>query len=712
MLMPHSARSESSSVSNRLIREKSPYLLQHAHNPVDWYPWGEEAFTKARSEDKPIFLSIGYSTCHWCHVMEKESFEDPGTAELMNRHFVSIKVDREERPDLDGVYMRYVMATTGSGGWPMTVFLTPDKKPFYGGTYFPPQDRSGAPGFKNLLAGIAEAWKTRHKEILESADSAVNYLQRDMSGTAPGSPLAPDIFSQYFLSCASSFDPLWGGFGQAPKFPRSHALSLLLRLAHRGGDDRALEMAEKTLQAMAKGGMHDQLGGGFHRYSTDGQWRIPHFEKMLYDQALLSVTYLEAYQATHKPFYAAIARETLDYVLERLTEPEGGFYSAEDADSSDVSEPSQKKEGAYYVWTAKEIRTLLGDPAAKIFFYRTGCQDGGNALQDPYGELKEKNTLYEAHTLEETAEHFHVSPLEVRRILEEARQKLLTVRNARPHPHRDDKVLSDWNGLMIKAFALASSVLEEDRYRQAAVRAGAFISTTMTSKEGRLWHRFRDGDVAIAGHLDDYAFMTEAYLSLYETTLDPIWLERAVQTTDTMLDLFYDEAHGGFFFTAKDSERLIARTKEIYDGAVPSGNSVATLALLKLERATGNERYRRAADATLNFFAAEITASSVQFPQMLMALEFAFGPSSEIFLAGDPKDPTLRSMLKEIHLRFLPDKIIMLRRPGAPLGRLSAAYETMGPVNGKAAVYVCRGRACQLPVTDPESLKKLLEAEI
>lgn len=680
---------------NKLGKEKSPYLLQHAHNPVDWHPWGEEACAKSRSEDKPILLSIGYSTCHWCHVMEKESFEDTATANLMNQHFISVKVDREERPDLDSVYMKYVMATTGSGGWPMTVFLTPDKKPFYGGTYFPPEDRYGMPGFKNLLSGIAEAWKTRRGEIVESAESAARFLQNTPQAPSAGKVPGLELLKDYFEGCAASFDPKWGGFGSAPKFPRPHALSLLLRYWKRTGDDRALEIVEQTLGGMARGGIHDHLGGGFHRYSTDEQWLVPHFEKMLYDQALIAGLYIEAYQATRKDTYAATARDILDYALGELRSPEGGFYSAEDADSMDPGDIRHKKEGAYYVWAFDEIQKALGEREADIFNHRFGVLPQGNALHDPHGELKNKNTLHEARSIEETAAHFGLSPTEARAALESAKKKLLALRQQRPKPHLDDKILTDWNGLMIAALAMAGQALNEPRYLEAATAAAEFVSKKITQENGRLWHRYREGEAAIEGHLDDYAFLIYGYLTFYQTGLDSRWLEKARQCASLLLDLFYDKTGGGFFLTAHDAEALIARPKEIYDGAVPSGNSVAALALFWLEKVNGDARFHEAADQTLKAFAHDLTSGPLHHPQMLAALDFVFGPADEIRFNAKASDPLVTGALKEIYLRFLPNKIIMLQ-----------ATEKKPPT-----IMVCRGGTCQLPVADVAGLTKILDAK-
>ena len=625
--MSKSASSNENPVhSNRLAREKSPYLLQHAHNPVDWYPWSAEAFEKATRENKPVFLSIGYSTCHWCLVMERESFEDAQSAQIFNENFIAIKVDREERPDIDSVYMSYVTTTTGSGGWPMSVFLTPDKKPFYGGTYFPPQDRYGMPGFKTLLLSIADAWKNRKDEIIHSADSATTFLNKPTE-TKEKPLLDAAVLDKAFAYYESSFDSERGGFGGAPKFPRSHALSFLLRYWKRTGSEKSLEMVKATLDAMKDGGIYDQLGGGFHRYSTDNAWRIPHFEKMLYDQALLAKTYAEAYQATQNPEYASTTRETLDYVLEGMTSPEGGFYSAEDADSQDLENPKEKKEGAFFLWKKDEIEKLLEPKAAEIFISFYGVTASGNALSDPHHEFVDKNVLYRAGNIV-AAPSFKMSPAEVTKSLEASRKILLNTRGARPHPYKDDKILADWNGLMIESFAKASVVLSEPRYAQAAIRAAEFISGTLKDTQGRLLHRFRDGEANIRASLNDYAFMTAAYVVLYEAVGDKKWLESARQTASEMIKLFQDEERGGFYLTAHDAEALITRPKEVYDGAVPSGNSVAACALLALERATGETSWRKVAEKILDTFSTEISQTPANFTQMLAALDEAMGPPS------------------------------------------------------------------------------------
>jgi hypothetical protein len=696
--------------TNRLSSEKSPYLLQHAHNPVDWYPWGPEAFEKAKREDKPILLSIGYSTCHWCHVMERESFEDEKTAEVMNRDYISVKVDREERPDIDSVYMSYVMTTTGSGGWPMTVFLTPDKKPFYGGTYFPPDNRYGMPGFKTLLAEIAEAWKTRRAEILESADSVVAHLGAPRTAQSHEGVLDAKTLEKAFEHFSSGFDAERGGFGRAPKFPRSHSLSFLLRYWKRTGSVAALGMVEKTLTEMAKGGVYDHLGGGFHRYSTDGEWRIPHFEKMLYDQALLVRTYVEAAQATGNAEYARVACETLDYVMREMTDREGGFYSAQDADSEDPHHPGHSREGAFFVWTTDEIRRILGADA-DFFMHRYGIEEAGNAIIDPHQEFEKQNVLYDARSTEKAAQQFGIDPEEASLKAASFRAKLFAARAKRKRPHLDDKILTDWNGLMIAAFAYAGAALDEPRYVTAAVKAARFISTKLKTSEGRLLHRWRDGDAAISANLNDYAALIYGFLTLYEATFDETWLAEARALTDRMVDLFWDTENHGFFLTAHDAEVLISRPKELYDGAVPSGNSFAALDLLLLSRYTMEVRYQKLADETLNAFAAELSAEPSSHPQMLIALDFAVGPSSEIVLAGDEKDTTLQTMMGEVRRPFMPNKIVLLHRTG----RRGEALEAVAPFvkdkglnGGKATAYICRNHVCSLPVTTAAEVRKRL----
>lgn len=698
--------------TNRLIHEKSPYLLQHAHNPVDWYPWGEEAFKKARAEDKPIFLSVGYSTCHWCHVMEGESYSNPEIAKIMNENFVPIKVDREERPDVDNVYMQAVMAMTGSGGWPMNVFLTPDLKPFYGGTYFPPEDRWGTPGLTTVLKEIADKWKSDRDSILRSSQELTQAIQAKAQGKSNAThSLDEKTLKKGYEQFSSSFDSKYGGFGSGMKFPRSHSVSFLLRYWKKIKDTKALGMVEKTLQEMARGGVYDHIGGGFHRYSTDPQWRVPHFEKMLYDQAILARTYLEAYQATGKEEYAKVAREIFDYVLRDMTDSGGAFYSAEDADSLDP-DSFKKREGAFYLWSKEEIVENLGKENADIFSYAFGVQSGGNAPQDPQGEFKNKNILYLAHDLKETAQKFRRTPVEIESILKNSKAKLFTIRSKRPRPSLDDKVLTDWNGLMISSLAFGSRVLDEPRYRDAAQKAADFIIRNMKRSDSRLMHRFRSKDVTITGFIDDYAFFSEGLLDLYEATFDPRYLEEAKSLSGEMHELFWDDSGDGFFFTGKDGEELISRTKEFYDGAVPSGNSVAALVLLRLGRLTMDNQFETWARQALDAFSSQISQVPAEYPQMLIALDFAIGPSREIVIAGNEDDPTVQAMIHAIYSPFIPNKVVVLHPEVTEITKkieaLSPFVKNQNAINGKPTAYVCKNYVCNLPTTEVTKLKELL----
>ena len=571
--------------TNRLIREKSPYLLQHAHNPVDWYPWGEEAFKKARQEQKLIFLSVGYSTCHWCHVMERESFSDPAIAKIMNRSFVSIKVDREERPDVDRIYMSFVQATTGSGGWPMSVFLTPDLKPFFGGTYFPPEDRRGRPGFRTLLLRIAEAWGKDREKILASTERFTQALQK-LANASVGDVggLQKPVLERTYQKFKQSYDATHGGFGRAPKFPRPVVFNFLLRYYARSGERDALQMTLHTLRAMARGGLQDHVGGGFHRYSTDATWHVPHFEKMLYGQAQLAISYADAYQITRDPFFSETVRSILDYVLRDMRGPEGEFYCAEDADSLREHGKPEHGEGAFYVWDAGQIEKALGREQAAIFNFYYGAEPSGNVPPelDIQGEFKGMNILIVRHSLAETARQFDKSAPEVRELLAAARQKLLAARAGRPRPARDDKVLTAWNGLMISGFARAAQVLDEPRYLEAARAAASFLQGRLYDpKAGILKRRYRAGHVAINGFLDDYAFLIQGLLDLYEASFDVRWLSWAVQLQQMQDQLFWDSKHGGYFATSGDDPSILVRMRDDYDGAEPSPNSVAAMNLLR-----------------------------------------------------------------------------------------------------------------------------------
>ncbi len=687
---------------NRLIHEKSPYLLQHAHNPVDWYPWGEEAFTKAQAEGKPIFLSIGYSTCHWCHVMERESFENPAIAALMNRDYVSIKVDREERPDVDRIYMTYVQATTGSGGWPMSVWLTPELRPFVGGTYFPPENRYGRAGFPLLLERIAGSWKKDRERIEQSSINVMEQLQEHIAN--PPSAMDSGALESGFNYWRRTFDSHLGGFGQAPKFPRPVTHNFLLRYWARTKNREALDMVLATLRAMAKGGMNDQLGGGFHRYSVDEYWFVPHFEKMLYDQAQLAVSYLEAFQITGDQLYADVVRRVLDYVLRDMTHPDGGFYSAEDADSViDPAHPHEKGEGAFYIWEQSEIASLAAEPATSWFCYRYGVEPSGNVRHDPQAEFTGRNILFEAHSIAETAHHFAVDEGAVAASLHETAEKLLAARSKRVRPHLDDKVLTAWNGLMISAFAQAGAVLPDvenaSRYTQAAHRAAGFVIQHMLH-DGVLYRRFRDGDTAIAGFLDDYAGFVQALIDLYETTLDHQHLQLAVQLTGKMIELFEDRDAGGFFSTSGGDASLVMRIKDDYDGAEPSGNSIAAMNLLRLAAITGDKGFRETAERTLNAFARKMSEQPAGLPQMLVAYQWSMGKPRQAILAGEPGATDTRALAGAIHRRFLPNRVIALASDAAPY---------MTALDGRATAYLCENFACRLPVTELTRLESMLD---
>ncbi|MDZ7359516.1 MAG: thioredoxin domain-containing protein [candidate division KSB1 bacterium] len=701
---------------NRLIEEKSPYLLQHAFNPVDWHPWGEEAFEKARRENKPIFLSIGYSTCHWCHVMERESFENPDIAKLLNEYFVCIKVDREERPDVDKVYMTAVQAMTGSGGWPMSVWLTPNLQPFFAGTYFPPDSRYGRPGFPDLLKRLHAAWMEQREQVLKSAEEIIKALQEHTAiAAAPDStlllgPILRTAYSQFY----SSYDERLGGFGQAPKFPRPAVFNFLLRYYARTNEKGALDMALATLRKMWAGGMNDHLGGGFHRYSVDAYWRVPHFEKMLYDQAQLVWSYLEAYQITHDDFFANAAHDILNYVLRDLTHPDGGFYSAEDADSApEAAHPDKKEEGAFYLWRQHEICDLLGTEKAEIFNYCYGVSDTGNTISDPQGEFRDKNVLYAAYTLAEAARRFKRSEAEIKGILDDSKKKLFEVRKTRPRPQLDDKIITAWNGLMISAFARAYQVLDEPEYLQAAERAADFVLKQIYNPQTKtLKRRYRDGEAKYPAHLDDYAFFTMGLLDLYEAAFDIKWVDQAVALTETQNRLFWDKNDGGFYDTSGEDETILLRTKEDYDGAEPSGNSIAVLNLLRLSQMLDRKEWWDMAEKTLRLFAGRLQSIPHAMPQMLTAVDFSLDKPNQIFIAGQPQAPDTRLMLRAVHGRFMPNKILLLMDGGEGqdyFSRFLPFVKSMTSLNQKATVYVCENYTCQLPTTDIPVMVQLLE---
>lgn len=680
--------------TNRLIHEKSPYLLQHAYNPVDWYPWGEEAFQKAMRENKPIFLSIGYSTCHWCHVMETESFEDEEVAKLLNDNFVSIKVDREERPDIDTIYMAVCQAMTGSGGWPLNIFLTQERKPFFAGTYFPKTERYGNPGFIAILKQIASLWKTNAESVLVSSEQVTKVIQ-SMAATTPGERLTGETLKHAYEQLRDAFDSIYGGFGSSPKFPTPHNYTFLLRWWKRSNDPTALEMVEKTLERMGRGGMYDQLGGGFHRYSTDEYWLVPHFEKMLYDQALTAIAYTEAFQATGKTYYAEIVKDIFRYVLRDMTSPDGGFYSAEDADSEGI-------EGKFYVWTPDEIIKTLGEKDGKIFCDYYDVSDEGN--------FEGKNILHVDKAFDAFARLEGVNSEKLQEILDSAREKLFAVRKKRIHPHKDDKILTAWNGLMIAAFAKGARTFNEPGFARVAVHAADFILSALRDNKGALLRRYRQGEAVIPGYLDDYAYFVWGLTELYEATFETKYLKTAVEIHTGMIDNFWDEKGGGFFFSGKKNEQLIAQAKEIYDGATPSGNSVAFLNLLRLGRITGNQDWEKMAERIMQTFAETIRQYPSGYTQFLCALDFALGPTKEIVIAGEPDQKDTERILEEIGRRFLPRKVLLLRsQKDWSLEEIAPFVKGYKPIDNRATVYLCENYACKAPTCDVDKIVKLLE---
>jgi uncharacterized protein YyaL (SSP411 family) len=733
--------------TNRLAQEKSPYLLQHAHNPVDWYPWGEEAFAKARRENKPIFLSIGYSTCHWCHVMAHESFEREEVAAIMNREFVSIKVDREERPDVDRVYMTFVQATTGSGGWPMSVWLTPNLQPFVGGTYFPPDDRYGQPAFKKVLERIAATWKQDHEKIVDQSSKIISALRESQTAQpAAADKIDIKILETAYEQFARSYDAEEGGFSNAPKFPRPVTLNFLSRFYARDPSSafgkRALEMNIFTLRKMAAGGMHDHLGGGFHRYSVDRYWHVPHFEKMLYDQAQLAVAYLDAFQITRDPQFESVTRDILDYVARDMTSKEGGFFSAEDADSpvpvamvydrrtsesgkrasiesSDADRaPLQKPEtaeGAFYIWAKKEIDSAL-DETAEMFDFHYGVQPHGNAPEgsDPQDEFRGKNILIERHSIVDTAKHFKKSEDEVRQSLARSREKLLSIRAKRPRPHLDDKIIASWNGLMISAYARGAQVLGEPRYLEVATRAAKFLRANLYDHSPKLLFRnYREGRSHIEGFADDYAFLAQGLIDLYEASFDIEWLKFALELQETQDRLFFDEKNGGYFSTSGKDSSVPLRMKDDNDSAEPAANSVAALNLLRLAQFRDDKQLEDRATKTIDAFAATLSHFASAMPQMLVALNSSLSKPRQIVIAGKRNDPATKALLAEVHQHFLPNKILLLADDGDGqryLGEKLEAIRAMSMVDGKSAAYVCENFTCKAPVTDPKVLRDLLAA--
>ncbi|MBC7543649.1 MAG: thioredoxin domain-containing protein [Candidatus Sericytochromatia bacterium] len=677
---------------NRLADEKSPYLLQHAANPVDWYPWGDEAFAKAKAEDKPIFLSVGYATCHWCHVMERESFEDTAIADVLNRDFVSIKVDREERPDVDAVYMEAVQSLTGQGGWPMSVFMTPDRRPFFGGTYFPPTNRYGRPGFPQLLAQLADAWKTKRDSVLQSADSVMQHLQAPKGAPGQSDLPGPEVLTGAYRRMAAEFDRFFGGFGAAPKFPRPHGIRFLLRYHGTTGEPNALAMATKTLDSMADGGIYDHLGGGFARYSTDAEWLVPHFEKMLYDNAGLAQAYIEAYQVTGNERYATIARETLDYVLREMTSPQGGFFSAEDADSEGV-------EGKYYVWTPTDVRAVLGEVDGDNFctFYDVTAK--GNF---EHGWSILRRTM----TVEAFAERLGIGVREAEQFLAQSREALRLARNLRIHPLRDDKVLAAWNGMMISAMAQAYQALGDIRYLEAARKAATFVASEMMPAGGLL-RRYRDGDAAIAAFQEDYAWLIPAFLDLYESTFDLQWLRLAKQLTETMVQEFWDDAGTGFWLVGRHQETMVSQPKDYYDGATASANSMALMGLLRLAALTGDTDAQDKAEAMIRRQTPQLERQPTAYEAFLMGVHFWQGPVKQVVIGGRPDGDDTAALLRAVWQQYHPNTVLALS-DGAEAEALIPQVTGRHVTDGQAMAWVCVEQTCQLPTSEPKALADAL----
>ena len=683
------------SFTNKLIGETSPYLLQHAHNPVNWRPWGEEALREARELDRPILLSIGYSACHWCHVMAHESFENAEIAAQMNRDFVCIKVDREERPDIDSIYMTAVQMMTGQGGWPLTVFLTPDLRPFYGGTYYPPFDRQGMPGFGRVLTALATAYKEQRADITRTGEQITAALKKGNNFRESSTMLAADILDDAIQGLARNYDPTNGGFGSAPKFPPSMNLMFLLRQHARTGSIVCLEMVEGTLEHMASGGMYDHLGGGFHRYSVDERWLVPHFEKMLYDNALLARIYLYAYQATRKKRYRDVAEETLEYIIRDMMSPEGGFYSSEDADS-------EGEEGKFYTWSRAEALKLLDAEDGELFCEYFDVSQGGNF---EHGQ----SILHTPLHLAAFAKKRGLKEPELEKRLNRAKKTLFNARLDRIRPGKDDKILTAWNGLMLTAFAEAANILDRDDYRQIAARSAGFILGSLT-RDGQLLRTYKDGKAKLNAYAEDYAYVAEGLLALYEATFEPEYFNQAIAFTEVLLANFGDESEPGFFFTGSDHEDLIARMKDYFDNAIPSANSVAAMTLLKLALLTGESRYRTPALGILRMLQEAMSTHPSGFGYLLSALDFYLSQPKEIAIIGEPGSHEVRLFMNEIHKRYIPNKVVALGGPAAsetvePIGLLRGRRQ----VEGKATSYVCRDYVCLAPVTTPEELAAELE---
>jgi len=680
--------------TNRLIHESSPYLLQHAHNPVDWYAWGDEAFAKAKAEDKPILLSIGYSACHWCHVMERESFENEEIAGLMNQLFVNIKVDREERPDLDEIYMSAVQLLTGRGGWPMTMFLTPDRKPFYGGIYFPPEDRGGMPGFPRILMGVNQAYRERPVDVEKSVTQILDGLQRMSASVETEKRFSKTIIGESAAKVAQAYDTDNGGLGQAPKFPNAGVYELFLRHYHPSKSSRYLEMVTHTLTKMAWGGIYDHLGGGFHRYSVDAKWLVPHFEKMLYDNAQLVRIYAHAYKVTKEPLFKSVVDESVTYLLREMLQPDGGFYSTQDADSEGA-------EGKFFVWTEAEVMRILGEDEGAVFCRMYDVSEGGN--------FEEKNIVHPILTVDQASKYFRKEPSEIERVVATAKQKLFSEREKRIKPFRDEKIITAWNGLLLSGLAEAIKISPKPEYADAAKQTIEFIFTKLF-RDGFLLHTYKDGEAKLLGYLDDYAFMAVGLLDIYETLFDRSTLTRAIELAEIMLREFLDEQNGAFFYTGNSHEKLISRAKPIFDASVPSGNAMATQLLLRLYHITGEDRYYRYAEKVLRSYYDPMESQPFGFAHLLCALDFYLEKPKEVVVVGERGDGRVEDLLAQIHSVYQPNMTIQLASPGEPLENLSELLRGKCQVGGNPTVYVCHNSTCSAPVTSWEELKPLIES--
>jgi uncharacterized protein len=691
---------------NSLISEKSPYLLQHAYNPVNWLSWNNKAFETARNENKPIFLSIGYSACHWCHVMEKESFEDDEVAALLNEYFISIKVDKEERPDIDNVYMNVCRIYTGSGGWPMTIILTPDKEPFYAGTYFPKTERFGRPGMLQLLPQLNEIWRNRHAEVLKSAALITASLKNLHAGTAVV-PIDETIIKKAISYFKENYDKEFGGFGVAPKFPTPHIFNFLARRYKRDNDNELLEIIDSSLTQMRLGGVYDHVGFGFHRYSTDRTWLVPHFEKMLYDQALISLAYLDAYLLTNKTIFSKTATEILEYVLQDMTSPEGVFYSAEDADS-------EGEEGKFYLWTTDDMTSLFDPETAKLATDLYNIKPEGNFFDASAGRTTGENILHQKLATQDLSGALNASEKEIYSLEVPIRKILFEAREKRIHPFKDEKILTDWNGLTIAALCRAGRVLVQKDFVAAAQRAYEFISKNLFNTEGALLHRYKDGNIAVTANADDYSFLIYGLLELYESSFDVYYLEEAIKLNEAFVNDFWDEKEGGFFFTSLRAEKLLVRQKEIYDGAVPSSNSMAMMNLLRLAKLTGNYKLEEKASQIADAFSALISEQPSAYTQFLQAYDFGSGSTTEIIICGEQENKSVKEIIRYLNSIYLPDAVILLKTDRNKERIALSAPFTKGLIskNNDATIYVCNNFKCNTPVFNLQELKKLIELPV